>query len=62
MNTELINQLVQVRDNFKLLAEDIAWECQPKTERKFKKQLKALTAILKQLKESPNEISEAKNP
>ena len=49
MNKELFEQLVQVLDNLQNIAYDVAFECSPKTERKFKKQLKALTTIIKKL-------------
>lgn len=50
MSEELFAQLVQVKKNLKELIEIIDWECCPKTARKFKRQVNALTKIVKQLK------------
>lgn len=50
MDAEILARLIQVRNDLRTLVEVVAWECSPKTEREFKRQVKALTKIIKQLK------------
>lgn len=50
MSKELLEELISAKDGLRELIAEIEWECCPKTARKYKRAVKALTETIKKIK------------